>query len=89
MAKPEWLKCEGCLWWDEEGINADAIAYGLGEILKNTNLAICRGGQITGASPKPTWFCSHWTCARCLESWDAIGDETFIDHSKCKEAEFE
>jgi hypothetical protein len=80
--RPEWFRCETCLWYQEDkqgnkGVNSEADCM-------NTNM-------LTRALPFE--YCENWTCARCFQTWDdyffaevaELSDrQLYTDHAKCQ-----
>lgn len=83
--KPEWFRCEHCLWADESEDN-------------DKDYITCRHTSQPGEDSalfRNDFFCQNWTCARCWQGWDywnhAVGVHKWLfrDHTKCAPVRFE
>jgi len=56
--RPDWMKCEACLFYTERPIEDD-------DPRRHHNCM--RSPRPIGTTPKS--FCGSWTCRRCLQPW--------------------
>ncbi len=75
---PDWLACERCLWFKQEGDEEETWNA-------------CTFEPEVGTVVLP-YFCSHWTCAWCWRPWDTYldlkSDGELQDHNLCMPATF-
>lgn len=65
--RPDWLKCEKCLWFGEKQDISDLFA-GLAEAL---NKHQCKHSTMRIKITEND-YCENWTCLNCWETWDDV-----------------